>query len=175
MIDVLVGLCPEAKQARARASAPAHQGRGTRGETTAGLTTMTTINHMASRYLYLVRDCRTCMLAPHSPVRRPVPTPNRRAHCSARLLVVWSAFAGRVGYQADPALGWTGRSGGKPNGTVCSRRYRPSRSSQNDALLTRGKSVLIPISRLRYSHVDSPSASAANNAGGHNKYLKDCA
>jgi hypothetical protein len=32
------------------------------GGTTAGFATMTPIKHMASQYLYPVRDCRTCVL-----------------------------------------------------------------------------------------------------------------
>jgi hypothetical protein len=152
MVDALVGYAWRSNR-RARAGARLLNKESTPvGETTAGVTTMTPIKHMASQYLYLVCDCRTRVLALVFVGASSSPDANRHALCGARPSVVWSAFAGRVGYQADPALGWTGRSGGKPNGTVCSRGYRPSRSSQNDALLTRGKSVLIPISRLLYSH-----------------------
>jgi hypothetical protein len=73
------------------------------GDTTAGLRTMTPSKHMASQYLYLVRDCRTYVLVFIFASTSCSPNANRRALCGARLLVVWSAFAERIRHQADPA------------------------------------------------------------------------
>jgi hypothetical protein len=100
----------------------------------------------------------------YSRVRRAVPTPTG-APFVAR--ACWSSGPpSPSGFAIRRTLRlWTGRSGGKPYGTVCSRRYRPGRCRQNDALPTQGKPVLTPISRLLYLHPNHQSASASNETG----------
>jgi len=165
----------EAKHARSRTSAHVITKESAPvGETTAGLTTMTPIKHMASRYLYLVCDCRTCVvvLIPASASSSPNA---KQARSTKGAPVGRLVRLCRTGWPSGgPCAWWTGRSGGKPYGTVCSRRYRPSRSCQNDALLHQRKSVFTPISRLLYSHLGHPFVSASNDWG-YDKYSKTCA